>query len=311
MPSALMAPLDGSELALCSLPLGAHMAARTGARLDLVLVCEADAGSGDSTSLADGGDEPVGTEPGGDAPDTGRHRREIDYVGELADRLERERGCTVEPVVLDGPVVDSLIEHARRAGVEMVFMTTHGRSGLSRILLGSVADELVRSSTLPTVLVHPDCHPLGLSGEVVLDHILVPLDGSDVAESVLGAASELATALEARITLTDVVSIDSFFGPRPLKLLRFHQDVTGARAYLESVARRLSDEGHSVDIHPTHGRSPAVTIAQIAQELDADLIAVGTRGLKGLRRTLRGSVAHRLLHVAHRPLLVMNGGAAT
>lgn len=313
MLSSLMVPLDGSDLARHGLPLAVDVARRTGARLHLVRVHEAP-----ST-----GPLPTGpTEPTlawdyetrraelRDAEDRAREDAELCL---LADRLRTEQGCGVTTALLDVPVTPALAAYAADEGIDMVVMTTHGRFGLRRVLLGSVADELIRSTTLPVVLVHPEGE-LPDEGELPTDgpgsavrHLLVPLDGSTVAEGVLGPACELARALDAHMTLTNVVSLESVFGPRPVQLLRHRSEQRWARAYLGAVARRIGSSVPEVTTHTTLGGAPAPTIVEIADELDADLIALATRGLRGMRRAVQGSVAEQLLHLGRRPLLVVRG----
>ena len=303
MLEVLMVPLDGSELARCSLPLAAAVARRSGARLILARVLEPR--PEERLERVEAG-TPGETRSGGVAG--GEAARRVEEELEISRGLVEEAGVgEVSTRVLRGPVVDALAAEADREDVDMVFMTTHGRSGLRRVLLGSVADELVRSTTLPTVLVHPACDIPFTADDRPLRHLLVPLDGSTVAEDVLPAVTELARALEARVTLTNVVSIESVFGPRPVKLLRHRSERRWARAYLAAVAKRLRAAGVAAEVHTTLGRAAAPTIGDVVDELDVDLIALATRGFTGVRRAVQGSVADQLLHNAQRPMLVVRG----
>lgn len=320
MLSSLMVPLDGSALARHGLPLAVDVARRTGARLHLVQVHEASSPGPPPTRpaepvLAEDRDaRRVDTRDRGER-DTEDRAREDAELTLLADRFSSEEDFGVTTALLDGPVTAALAAYAAEEGIDMVVMTTHGRSGLRRVLLGSVADELIRSTTLPVILVRPEEGP-STEGEWPTEeerppgavrHFLVPLDGSTVAEGVLRPVCELARALDAHMTLTNVVSIESAFGPRPVQLLRHRSERRWARAYLDAVAKRIGSSVPRVTTHVTLGRAPAPTIAEIADELDADLIALATRGLRGVRRAVQGSVAEQLLHHGRRPLMVVRG----
>lgn len=332
MLSSVMVPLDGSELARHGLPLALDVARRTGARLHLVQVHEAP--SPDPLPAAPIEPEPTFAWHAGarrvdkrdaDEADVENRAREDAELNLLAERLRTDEDLDVTTALLDAPVTPALAAYAAQASIDLVVMTTHGRSGLRRVLLGSVADELIRSTSLPVILVRPgegasteaertgqETPPAGEEEPAdrqagAVRHLLVPLDGSTVAEGVLEPACELATALDAHMTLTNVVSVDSVFGPRPVQLLRHRSERRWARAYLDAVAKRIGPSVPRVTIHTTLGRAPAPTIADIADELDADLIALATRGLRGVRRAVQGSVAEQLLHLGHRPLLVVRG----
>lgn len=333
MLSSLMVPLDGSALARHGLPLAVDVARRTGARLHLVQVHEAPSpgplrtGPAEPVLARDDDTRRVATRDSGQRGAEERAREDAELTL-LADRLSAEEDLGVTTALLDGPVTPALAAYAAEEGIDMVVMTTHGRSGLRRVLLGSVADELIRSSTLPVILVRPEEGPStegewSTEGEPppgaerpeegerrvggAVRHLLVPLDGSTVAEGVLGPVCELARTLDAHMTLTNVVSIESVFGPRPVQLLRYRSERRWARAYLDAVAERIGSSVPRVTTHVTLGRAPAPTIAEIADELDADLIALATRGLRGVRRVVQGSVAEQLLRHGRRPLLVVRG----
>ena len=123
-------------------------------------------------------------------------------------------------------MADEIAEYAASVGADMVLMTTHGHTGVSRMWLGSVADALIRQTTLPILVVHP-----GEQGNVPRDvlsfkHILVPLDGSDLSASILGPATEVARATGARLTLLHVVSSTAVLGARIFPLMP--DDITPA-----------------------------------------------------------------------------------
>lgn len=147
----ILVPLDGSELAEQVLPHITSLATRFGARVTLLRATTAAQVIGAQAALA-------GALPGGgpvaDATPliAAEHAAAATYLAAVADRL-RERGVTVAVEQHDGPPAKLIVARARELGADLVAMTTHGRGGLDRLLLGSVADEVVRHATVPVLLV--------------------------------------------------------------------------------------------------------------------------------------------------------------
>ncbi len=300
MLKTILVPLDGSKFSETTLPLATAVAQTTGASLHLVQVhvpYEPEA------LLAN---TPFQFE-GVNMAEYDAHRLEQDraYIGELGQRLRKD-GICVEAQVLPGlRVASSLAEYADEHQVDMIFMATHGHSGVSRLWLGSVADELIRKSRIPVLVSHPDLD--AESGMPAVTHILVALDGSDLAESVLGAVSELAHATGARITLVHVVALVTVLGPRILPLVQheLEPELERAAAYLERMARGLRDEGLDVDTKAVHGKTPALALPELADRLGADVIAMATHGYGGLKRALLGSVADKVVRSSPLPVLAV------
>lgn len=300
---SLLVPLDGSQMGEWSLPLATRVARSTGAEIHLAHVhvpYEPDQLLSNSSFQWEGVDMWEYDR---------RHLSEEDtYLHRWEERLQGE-GATVDARVLDDqtPVTEGLVAYAGEVGADLIVMTSHGRSGLRRALWGSVADEMIRKTAVPVLVIHPDREdPLSAVPQTV-DHILVPLDGSSLAESVLGPAKELAEATGARLTLTHVVPDLSHLGPRILGFRpdRLEPALDGALAYLEPLAADLGREGFDAKAHPVSGGEPAKSIATVADELDADVVAIATHGYGGAKRTLLGSVTDRLLGATKLPLLVV------
>jgi nucleotide-binding universal stress UspA family protein len=157
------------------------------------------------------------------------------------------------------------------------------------------------------LVMHPDTGSPSTREVPSARHILVPLDGSKLAEHVLGGASELALATGARLTLARVVAPTHSPGPAVIEVGGRHVDpeVERAVAYLEDTAVSLRGDGFTVSTHVAAATSPARALAQLAEQLDADLVAMATHGLGGVRRTVLGSVAEQLLRSTTRPVLVI------
>jgi len=299
---SLLVPLDGSTFSERSLPFAGKIARATGASMHLAHVhvpYEPDSLLGNTQFQFEGVNV---------AEYDAQHRdREEEYLTGLVDKLV-EKGAPVDLKMLDGSeVAEELAAYADEVHTDMIFMTTHGHSGANRLWLGSVVDEMVRRTKLPLFVIHPEEHGTLPDGVFAVWHILIPLDGSKLAESVIGPATEVARATGAKITLAHVVPTAEMSGWPVLPALRERPvpKLDGAIAYLEGIADELRLDGLDVRTHAMHGAHAAVSIAGVAESLNADVIALATHGHGGLKRAFLGSVADKLLRSSTLPLLVM------
>ena len=292
-----LVPLDGSELAERAVPAAAELARRAGAGLLLVHV--------HARLTAD----PIHVEG---LPSLDAHLRPLRREHEQAylDRASRRlaRDVDVSVALLDGPVAATLVGHAERSGTRLIVMTTHGRGGFERVWLGSVADEMVRVSRVPLLLVRPEP---GLA-PVPMRRVLAPLDGSVLAEAILEPALRLARLEpEAELILLTVVQPATSLGWMPDPALAAAppaQDAPDqkerARAYLEGVVRRLEASGLPVRARVEVAASIVPAILEIAREEQADVLALATHGRSGLVRLALGSVADKLVRGCRTPVLL-------
>ncbi|MBI3081252.1 MAG: universal stress protein [candidate division NC10 bacterium] len=228
------------------------------------------------------------------------------YLKAVADRLARrglERVCWV--VSRDAPAA-AIAQVAAEGGVDMIAMATHGRSGLSRLLLGSVAEAVVRSARVPVLLLR------GQSAwkPWATRRILVPLDGSEPSEGILPVVERLAGPRALTIVLFKV--IDPLAASPAVETARWPDELMalqreGAERYLGKVAEPVRAMGLRVECAVAVGR-PAETIAAVAGRERADLIAMATHGRSGFSRLLLGSVAAGVLRSAPVPVLLFKAG---
>jgi nucleotide-binding universal stress UspA family protein len=207
-------------------------------------------------------------------------------------------------------VADVLDLAIREVGADLVVMSTHGRGSLRRSVFGSVADQLIRRAEVPVLLVPPRCemswearHP---------SQILVPLDGSPLAEQALHHAAGLARRLDAEILLVRALSTALHARYRNDKLVLSCADffeIEDAWRYLARVADGLRSDGRRVSIRVLVG-SPSVAIADAARTEGIDLIVMTTHGRGGLSRFLLGSVADGVLQRTSVPVLLIRSGVA-
>jgi nucleotide-binding universal stress UspA family protein len=297
---SLLVPLDRSSFAEQALPLALAVARRANARLDLVEVHAL-------YSLEETHAGWVPFEPARDAECRQQEQLYLDATAKWVTSVSPVAatvGVLPGSAVLPATVADSILERARDGKADLIVMTTHGRGPLGRFGLGSVADELVRRAGLPVLLVRPAANAPGIIPEPVVDNILVPLDGSALAEQVLEPALELAGLMEARCSLLRVVesrsSPGNHEGPPPEK--------AQAEAYLKRVAGRLREQGPEVRTWVVVARHAAEAIVAEAEAQANTVIALATHGRGGLKRLLLGSVADKLIRSAAAPVLVYPAG---
>ncbi|MDP2957433.1 MAG: universal stress protein [Longimicrobiales bacterium] len=299
MLQSLLVPLDGSEFSERTLGVAQHLAKATGASLHLAHVHvphPPDHFLSNTQFHYEGLDL--------EEYETQHRDQELAYLAEVEAKLGRE--TPVDSALLDGHVAEEVAEYAAKVNADLVLITTHGHTGVSRMWLGSVADALVRVTNLPLLVIHPSHGSHVPADALAFKHIMVPLDGSPLSATILGPASELAKASGARLTLVHVVSSSAVLGTRIFPLLP--DDITPAmekaREYLDDRAQELRARGLSVEIHVEEHEAPGRAIAAIADKLGADLIALATHGYGGLKRALLGSVADKVLRGSPLPLLV-------
>ncbi len=152
----ILVPVDGSVLAEAALPHAIAMARRFGATIELTRSYTPPA----SLLAASAASAMPGTGPILDAgPFIAAARDEAEvYLAALAARIRRE-GVTVEQRRLDGSAGESIAMESLRAEVDLIVMTTHGRGGLGRLVLGSVADHVLRHADCPVLLIRADSAP--------------------------------------------------------------------------------------------------------------------------------------------------------
>lgn len=301
--------LDGSAFGEAALPYVEVFAKAKHATVVLIRVVHPNDGSiADhhySTSESESPD--LSSAEGDQAPSQPRDEAER-YLGGIAERL-RERGVNVETIVVAGEPARVLIEEAEPQHADLIILSTHGRSGLGRWIYGSVADQVMRTATVPVLLIPSGCHFRWPDQRA--PRILVPLDGSPLAEGALKPAVALADSLAASLILVRVIGLrvvtHSWSYPDGTAYLAESLDLeeAEARQYLDRIAARLRGEGREVKEIAQIG-VPAFTIIDIAREEQADLIALSTHGAGGLTRLVMGSVATTLVRHASQPVLVIH-----
>ncbi len=271
----LLVPLDGSPLAESALPFARALASRTGAALTLLRAAQY------NSLLSDM------------ATDQYRAIESAeDYLTTVSDDL-RASGFTVGGgVSFGGSAAEWIAEEAAARSADMVVMATHARIGTGRWLHGSVAEEVVHKSSVPTMLVGAaDAASIAPRFAATEPVLVVPLDGSALAETALPLALGLAKAISARLVLVGVLPAHSTDG----------QPVSGC---LEGTAERIQGQGFTIEVVERAG-DPATEIAAAAVDHGAAAVIMATHGRSGLARTILGSVAGGVVHENAVPVVLV------
>ena len=293
----ILVPTDGSDFSDSVLPFAAVLARRSDAALELVHVHRYFPYSQGAPAHDRGldNDEKART-----------HHRIANTQARLAAYLGRDVSVTW----LEGPPAHTLGEYVSKSGADLVVMTTHGRGGLSRVWLGSVADHMVRHSPVPVLLVRPTEAGVAWLEEPVLRRIVIPLDGSELAESILERAVMLATPGETELALLQVVVplMVASYPDLPSGIAFDRGDLErrqrAAERYLERLADELRANGFATTVIVAVDSHIARAILDYAEDADADLIALATHARGAPARFVLGSVADKVLRAATMPLLM-------
>lgn len=302
-PLIVLVPLDGSEVAEAALPYAEAIARATGSTLRLFAVAETEQGW------------PLAASDALREAQIANQRRALDeYLHDLCPPLEG-RGVAASVLLAQGEPVEQILAAATDPEVAMVVMATHGRGGVERWYLGSVADKVMRLVERPILLVTP-ARAGEERGAVRLARIAVPLDGSPLAEAALPAAADLAAATGAAVTLVRVQPwLVAATMPYPYvpEMGELETQIEEAdRAYLATARARLRP-GIAVDLVLLRG-TPSGELLAFFETNRPDLVVMTTHGRGGLKRLVLGSTADRLVR-AGLPVLLLRGalpaGAAT
>lgn len=243
-------------------------------------------------------------------------------VAALRERLARmSAGLPTGATLLEGDAAEQITAHLKGGAYDLVVMTTHGRSGFSRLWLGSVADRLVRTSPVPVLLLRDVSTMPPRDDEPLYNDVLVPIAAHEVYdESAVILSDALALAgEEATYHLLNVVS-DHHIVPPPSALdvvtasavartntpsaILVDAAREGALRALDDVARRLRLRGLRVTTEAVLHDHPATAILEYAHGVNARLIAMASHGRGAARRALLGSVTDKVVRGAAIPVLV-------
>lgn len=285
MYETILLPFDGSEGAMTVLHHASEIAQWADATVQVLYVADT---TRDSVTVVDG------------RPVDALERHGEDIVEEAANTLDR-LGVAYDTDVVQGNPAPTIVEYAERYGQDLIVMPTHGREGISRYLLGSVSEKVVRLSSIPvlTVRMRPD--------ETLVfpyEEILVATDGSAASRHAAGHVLSLAAALDATVHVLSVVE-DSTLG---LDVRSTGSGTEGERAAADAVDTVLAEAetrgvGDTVR-HVEHG-TPIEVILDCIESNGIHAVGMGTTGRRGTDRILLGSLAEKTVRSAPVPVMTV------
>lgn len=232
--------------------------------------------------------------------------RAADYLYRLEKELQID-GYGVTTRIGQGDAAEYIVDMAKELGPTLIAMTTHGRTGVIREALGSVADRVMRTAKQPILLVR---NKTATADRYSIRRILVPLDGSPLSEEALENAKKISQTTHASIHLLHVLQPMQDWEQqllhgmdRPFETVS-EPHAPDAETYLERVRQNLEAAQHSATAKLYTG-IVGDSILQAAKSEEADLIVMGSHGYGGYKRWVYGSVANRVVHESPCPLLMV------
>lgn len=292
----IVVPLDGSAFAEQALPCAAMLATTHGARVCLVHVHV----PMPSTHLFE---VPMVTHDDFESEITGRVR---EYLAGIAARYANS-GVQVETAIATGRIAPELRNTIERYDGDLVVMTTHGRGGMARFWIGSTADQLVRETHVPMLLLRPISEVATELSPPDFRRVLVTLDGSRESEQILAHAIALSQSGSTELRLLRVVPPRvPIVYPSPRNGEERSDELEReALSYLGDIAADVQSESIKVTVDVITHINPALAILEYAKRESVGLIAMATHGRGGVRRMVLGSVTDKVLRGAALPMLLL------
>jgi nucleotide-binding universal stress UspA family protein len=281
----ILVPLDGSKLAEGVLPYSRFLAGALQLPVDLIHV----------------------NDPEMVAPSAHRTRG-ADYLNEVA--ASSLSSLTVNCYVKNGAAAEVILNTALADAGILITIATHGQSGGQRWLLGRVAQKVLQASKNPLILIRPN-EETRPSGEVRLTAVIVPLDGSHLAEQIFPHVVYFATKLGLQVVL-----IRTYTLPTASYFMGAHVSTPDMADFREKMKKEVGDYLHAkveelrvegvakVSCVVTEGKG-AEEIIDLAQRTSDNMVAMSTHGRSGIGRWVLGSVTDRVVSYCGDPVLVI------
>lgn len=286
MYDSILLPVDGSEHTAKIVHHAAELAQWAEATIQVVFVADT---TQDSVTVVDG-----------TVVDALEQEGET-IVADVAETLET-LGVEHGTDVVQGSPAPTIVDYAERYDYDLIVLPTHGRTGISRYLLGSVTEKVVRLSDVPvlTARIQPD-EQLTFPYE----NILIPTDGSPASTAATRHGLALAATLDATVHVLSVVD-DSSLGPDVRSALSADELEHPATEAVEDVVTEADeyDLAH-VQTYVEHG-PPAEVIREHIETSEIHAVVMGSSGRRGVDRILLGSVAEKTVRSAPVPVITVH-----
>jgi nucleotide-binding universal stress UspA family protein len=279
----ILVPLDGSALAESVVPHAIRLPRAPGA--DVVLLRALPA-----VGIPRFDDKPILEE---------MEKQAEEYLGRIDTKLEG-MGIPTQWIVREGDPAEVILDICDELKVDLIAMSTRARSDLGRWVFGSVAERIQRHARVPLLLVRGEEEaPADWEGAGEFKRILLPLDGSALAEAAVPFATKIGKACDGTITVLQAVVIPPLPGLEPTSLVA--EAVERVQEYLDGVLPKLDGRGVARVVEGI----PADMILAMAEKEKTDLVVMTTHGRGGLRRFMMGSVANRVIRGLGGPVLLI------
>lgn len=290
----ILLPLDGSDLGQQAIPYAEKLAGRLGSQIKLVHVM-------------------------------GPHENKYSnmhklYLQKIAEAIEKgteqyaekpgRDKIDIESIILAGDPAQEIVDYANKENIDLIVMSTHGRTGITRWALGSVADRVLRATRKPLALIRARNIRPNTLPQNIINRILVTLDGSEQSEVVLPYVEELASRIKAEVVLLHVLepnyyvytvggyNWDAYSEKQRKSMKAFYTD------YLRGIADQFQKKEITAKYQVIFG-IVAEVIIDFPEKIHADFVAMSTHGRSGVSRWVLGSVAERVLRAGNTSLFLV------
>jgi nucleotide-binding universal stress UspA family protein len=242
------------------------------------------------------------------------------YLDSLAADLLEKHGLKAQSVMERGPAGVVIVDYAEANNIDLIAIATHGRSGLSRAVLGSTADYVIRHTGHPILTLKPESGITSGTGKHTIERILVCLDGSRLSEQIIPYAVRQARAFGSKVIILQVVSpSDAEVAPgeeatphtTKVESRLLEKEETDVESYLQRAAQSIQQTGLDTEWLMLNGTTAGEEIVGYAVNNHIDLITVATHGRGGLVRTVFGSVTDYVMRESGLPVLLIRPSAAS
>jgi nucleotide-binding universal stress UspA family protein len=292
----LLVPLDGSSLAESVLPVAASLAKKINISVTLIHVIEKEA------------PEKIHGQSHLQMP-----KDAVNYLNTIAG-LEIFNGVSMEMHVHEEGIKNvsqSIADHSKELNQDIVLMCSHGNSGLLGILYGSIAQQVISLGHIPVLLIHPVKDYV--NAKYSFENFLVPLDGNTDHETALNYALDFAKLCEAKINLLTAIPYSGNMTGKQTPVNRLLPSatsimmdmiVTDTEEYLKKIKEKLEQSSLTVTTKISRN-DPESAIIEEANNINADLIIIGTHGKKGADAFWEGSITPKISKSTTIPLLLI------
>ena len=309
----LLVPLDGSRISSRAIEYAVEIAQRCNAELLLLRVIEPTSPVPTAAATTAGMVSPAATELSvkvAQMKDNRKKKQAIAYLREKAGKIKADKSSVNVSYDAKIGLTDQLItQYSKEKNIDIIIMTTHGKSGLKKFVLGSTTDAMVRESGKPLLISRPGTGNKSRLSKPAFQQILVCLDGTKAAEKMLPYAESMAQLFNSQVTLLQAVESGEIekTGVTPV-FTPVLDEALDAENYLKQIAEKLQEKNINVIVEtlPLLKGDVGESILEYAEEHGIDLTMLTSHGEGRLEKTFTGSVCDKLLKESNKPLFIIN-----